>query len=109
MFLQKDVQVNIALPMRTYINYAKDNSYKLLLVMKGFRSVNETLKQEAPTPYFIFKNEVYDVKFRGKYTQHFENKIQGKIREEKEKVYLGNIYIFENGAFKEIWRELPLD
>lgn len=95
------------LPMNRYISYAESNGYKLFLVMNGYANLNETLNQLAETPYFAINNEFYDVSNRTKYTSYFENELMDLPKETKHKEYPGNLFFFEKGVFKDVYRELP--
>jgi hypothetical protein len=95
------------LPMNVYKNYAETNGYKLFLVMNGYVKLNETLDQHAEVPYFSIDNEFYGVSNRTKYSNYFENELMGIPKDTKHKTYPGNLFFFENGEFKNVYRELP--
>ncbi len=95
------------LPMNVYKSYAETNGYKLFLVMNGYAKLNETLDQHAEIPYFSIDNEHYGVSNRSKYSNYFENELMGLPKETKHKAYPGNIFFFENGEFKNVYKELP--
>lgn len=91
------------LPMRSYINWAEDNGYQLFLVMNGFGSLNTTLIQKAPTPYFAIDSEYYKTKNRTKYTRRFTE----ELLSQKRKIEDGNLYFFIGDTLDKIERELP--
>lgn len=88
-------------PMRSYLDYAKENGYKLFLVMNGFGNLSSTLDQSAPTPYFAIDSEHYQTKYRSKYTRQFINELLSRDIEFKEKEYLGNLFFFQGTKYLE--------
>jgi hypothetical protein len=94
-------------PLVTYENYAKQNGYKLFLVMDGYANLNETLEQSVSSALFSINNEYYNSKFRATYSRYFENEISNKPRNEKEQDYLGNIYFFKYNQIEKITNDLP--
>lgn len=95
------------LPMNVYKSYAETNGYKLYLVMNGYADLNTTLDQKVEVPYFSIDNDYYGVSSRAKYSSYFENELMNLPRETKHKEYLGNLFFFENGEFKNAYKELP--
>lgn len=95
------------LPMNVYKSYAETNGYKLFLVMNGYAKLNETLDQMVEVPYFAIDNDFYGVTNRSKYSTYFENELMGFPKETKHKEYPGNLFFFENGEFKNVYKELP--
>ncbi len=93
-------------PISTYIDYAKENGYKLFLVMNGFRDIQSTLDQFAPTPYFVINSKYYNTKYRSKYTRRFENELLNRDKNYKDKKYYGNLYFFKGSHLVEIKRHL---
>jgi hypothetical protein len=94
-------------PLFTYENYAKNNGYKLFLVMDGYADLYETLEQPFTSILFSINNEYYNSKYRITYSRYFENEITNKPREEKRKDYLGNIYFFKFNNLEKIVNDLP--
>jgi len=94
-------------PLYIYENYAKENNYKLFLVMDGYGNLSESTKEVLNVPLFSIDNEYYDKKMRGTCTRYFENDMLGRDLKYKEKSYLGNLFFFENGELVSISRELP--
>ena len=94
-------------PLFNYKNYAQKNGYKLFLVMDGYANLNETLEQPFSGILFSINNEYYNSKYRATYSRYFENEITNKPKENKEKVYLGNIYFFKYNQIEKIVNELP--
>ncbi len=93
--------------MSTYIDYAKENGYKLFLVMNGFRDIQSTLDQFAPTPYFVIDSKYYNAKYRTKYIRKFENELLNRDENYKDKKYYGNLYFFKGSNLVEIKKHLP--
>ena len=95
------------LPMNVYISYAEANDYQLFLVMDGYGQLNKTLDQDAEVPYFTIDNEFYGVTNRTKYSNYFKNDLMNLPKETKHKEYPGDLLFFENGEFKNVYKELP--
>ncbi|MDD3459051.1 MAG: hypothetical protein PHO74_06205 [Weeksellaceae bacterium] len=95
------------LPMNVYINYAEKQDSKLFLVMNSYGGIDVTLSQMAETPYFVIDNSYYNSNIRGKYTRYFENELMGLPKETKHKDYPGNLFFFEKGVFKNVYKNLP--
>lgn len=99
----------LCLPMSNYENFAKENNYKLFLVMSGFGNLNETTKQRSEVftaPLFSIDNDFYDSNIRNNYTRYFENDLRGIARKEKPK-WEGALFFFESGKLVSVNRELP--
>jgi hypothetical protein len=94
-------------PLRIYELYAAQHGYDLFLVMNGYRELDATLEQPVCSPLYAIDCKHYDTKFRSNYTRYFENELAGKPMKEKEKVYLGNLFFFNDGKLEKILIELP--
>ncbi len=82
-------------PINNYIEYSKENGFKLFLVMNGFGNISSTLDQSSNTPYFAIDQAFYNSKYRSKYNRRFENELLGRDLDFKEKEYNGNLFFFE--------------
>lgn len=94
-------------PMMIYENYAKENGYKLFLVMNGYANLSETLNQPYSSTLFSINNEYYKSNYRNTYIRYFENEISNKPLDYKSKEYLGNLFFFEKDALVKVLDELP--
>ncbi|MEP7197102.1 MAG: hypothetical protein ABI851_11340 [Saprospiraceae bacterium] len=94
-------------PLFVYENYAKENGYKLFLVMNGYAHLNETLEQHVSTTLFSIDNEYYKSNYRSTYMRYFENELSSKPIDTKVKEFLGNIYFFKSNQLEKIIKELP--
>lgn len=70
-------------PLVFYENYARDNNYKLFMVMNGYTNLDATIKQAISNPLFVIDNFYYDEKISYKYTRYFENELTGNPLKEK--------------------------
>jgi hypothetical protein len=93
-------------PLKSYIENANKNGYKLFLVMTGFGNLAYTLRQSAPTHYFAIDSKYYEKKFRTIYSRMFENDFLNRELDFKEKEYQGNIFYFEGDTLVEIKQSL---
>jgi hypothetical protein len=96
-------------PLSVYEDFAGKNGYQLFLVMNGYTSLNETLKQPISGVLFVIDNDYYNEKHNYKYTRYFENDLTNKPLKEKAKQYDGNLYFFRGDSLVQILRELPED
>jgi len=96
-------------PMYVYENYAKNNGYKLFLVMNGYGSLYETLEQRInfTGPLFSIDNDFYNSNIRNNYSRFFENDLQGIAIKTRQKEYLGNLFFFKKDQLEKITRDLP--
>ncbi|HLF51031.1 hypothetical protein [Flavobacterium sp.] len=94
-------------PLMVYENYAKENGYKLFLVMDGFGNLNEALAQPITSPLFAIDSYHYQKKFRATYSRYFENDLTNKPFTEKNKEYLGSLFFFKEDKLEKILKELP--
>lgn len=94
-------------PMMIYENYAKENGYKLFLVMNGYANLSETLNQPYSSTLFSVNNEYYKSNYRNTYQRYFENEISNKPLDFKSKEYLGNLFFFEKNILVKVLHELP--
>lgn len=82
------------LPLAYYENFAKENNYKLYMVMSGYYDLYKTLDQESTSPLYAIDDKYYNTKYSGKYLRMFENEISGKPLDEKRTSY-NSFYFFE--------------
>lgn len=97
------------LPMSNYENFAKENNYKLFLVMNAYNRMNDTTKQRSEVftaPLFAIDNDFYNSNIRNNYTRFFENDLREIGRNEKPK-WDGGLFFFENGKLVSVNNELP--
>lgn len=95
------------LPLGVYESYAEKNGYKLFLIMNGYSSIYKTIVQKPESQLFSINVDYYKAKIRAKYIRYFENELMGNPKKMKSKEYYGNIFFFEYGEFKNVYRELP--
>lgn len=95
------------LPLSIYENYAKENNYKLFLVMNGYIHLEETTKQPLKNQLYSIDYECYNTNIRQIYSTYFINEIQNKTMSNKNSEYQGNIFIFEYEQLKKVLLLLP--
>lgn len=74
--------------------------------MVSYLHLGQTTEQNFKSPLFVIDNDYYNEKKKSKYFVYFENELMGKPKNEKYN-YLGSLYFFENGIFKNVYKELP--
>ncbi|WP_144283209.1 hypothetical protein [Chryseobacterium echinoideorum] len=97
------------LPMSNYEKFAKENNYKLFLVMNGYGHVEETTKQRSEVftePLYSINNEAYNSNTRWKYSRYFENELRGIDKKSKPK-WEGGLYFFNYDKLEKVMQDLP--
>lgn len=97
------------LPMSNYEKYAKENNYKLFLVMNGYGHLDETTKQRSEVftePLYSISNEAYNSNTRWKYSRYFENELRGIDKKSKSK-WEGSLYFFNYDKLEKVMQDLP--
>lgn len=98
------------LPMSTYEKYARENGYRLFLVMSGYGNLKETTKQRSEVftaPLYAMDSDYYGSKIRMTYNKHFENDLLGQPHKTKNE-WQGNLYFFEKDQWVKTTLELPV-
>lgn len=94
-------------PISVYEDFALKNGYQLFLVLNGFANLVETLDQKISNPLFVIDNDYYHEERNYKYSRYFENELINKPLKEKNNIYMGNLYFFEEDSLVQILKELP--
>jgi hypothetical protein len=86
----------------TYLeNYAKDNGYKLYMIMSDYAFLYLTLKQDFTSPLYSIDQEYYGTKFSSKSSRMFVNDITGKPLKDKIKVKdFATFFFYNNGILE---------
>ena len=95
-------------PMSTYEKFAKENGYRLFLVMEGFGNLNETTKQRSAVftaPLYAIDAGYYQTKYSWNFSKYFENDLRGQPLKTKNE-WAGSLYFFENGNLVKVTRDL---
>lgn len=93
-------------PMIVYERFAKENGYKLFLVMNGFGNIDETMKQRNSfeSPLYAIDATAYPTVYRSKYALMFKKDLANDPNYEPG--YFGLMF-FENGRFVKTLSDLP--
>ena len=97
------------LPMSTYEKYAKDNGYKLFLVMSGYGNLQETTKQRSEVfteTLYAIDSDYYETRFNSTFHKYFTNDLRELNRKAKPE-WEGSLYFFEKDKLLKVTRELP--
>lgn len=89
-------------PLTDYIDFAKENDYKLFFVMDGYMYLRETLEglNSNPSPVFVINRNTDESNFKPSYVSRFENRLNVKIIIKEKKITCFNCLLyFENGNF----------
>ena len=87
---------SFCLPMSNYENFAKENGYKLFLVMEGYGHLHETTAQRSKIfteTLYAIDNDYYKSWYSVRFHRFFENDIRGLDRKSKPN-WEGSLYFF---------------
>lgn len=93
-------------PLYVYENWAKENDYKLFLVMVSYANIEETLLQNISSQLYVIDSNYYGNGPFGKYVGYFENELKSLDIKTKEDCN-GGLFFFKNGEFVNNLNELP--
>src|SRR5690606_4354132 len=93
-------------PLYVYENWAKENDYKLFLVMVSYANIEETLLQNISSQLYVIDSNYYGNGPFGKYVGYFENELKSLDIKTKEN-WNGGLFFFKNGKFVNNLMELP--
>ena len=93
----------------TYLeNYAKENDYKLYMVMSDYTYLFLTLKQKYTSPLYSIDQEYYNTKLSSKSARMFVNDITGKPLNDRISVKeFASYFFYENGVLVQATKKLP--
>jgi hypothetical protein len=97
------------LPMSNYERFAKENNYKLFLVMEGYAKLNKTTEQRSEVfqePLYSIDNDAYNSWYSIRYHRLFENELRGIERKSKPE-WEGSLYFFNYDKLEKVTSELP--
>lgn len=97
------------LPMSNYERFAKENNYRLFLVMEGYSHLNKTTEQRSEVfkqPLYSIDNDFYNSWFSVRYHRLFANELRGIEKTAKPK-WEGGLYFFNYDKLEKITRDLP--
>lgn len=90
------------LPMYMYENWAKENGYKLFLVMYNVSNFRETLSQNPSEQIYVADYDYYKKRIPSK---QFKNGLKGLPVKQRYK-FEGSLFVFKNGVYQATYREL---
>ena len=97
------------LPMSNYERFAKENNYKLFLVMEGYSQLQKTTEQRSEVfrePLYSIDNDFYNSWYSVRYHRLFENELRG-IEKKAKPDWEGSLYFFNYDKLEKVTRELP--
>lgn len=97
------------LPMSNYERFAKENNYKLFLVMEGYGSLSKTTIQRSEVfqePLYSIDNDSYNSWYSVRYHRLFENELRG-IEKKAKPNWEGNLFFFNFDKLEKVTNELP--
>lgn len=93
-------------PLYVYENWAKNNNYKLFLVMSSYFNLDYTLAESYQSQLYVMDSNYSGKQLKRRYVTYFQNELKGLDRKAKED-WNGGLFFFENGEFVKNLRELP--
>ncbi|MCU7617375.1 hypothetical protein NZ698_09210 [Chryseobacterium sp. PBS4-4] len=97
------------LPMSNYEKFAKENNYKLFLVMEGYAKLDKTTEQRSEVfqePLYSIDNDSYNSWYSIRYHRLFANELRGIERKSKPD-WEGSLYFFNYDKLEKVTSELP--
>jgi len=97
------------LPMSNYERFAKENNYKLFLVMEGYAKLDKTTEQRSEVfqePLYSIDNDSYNSWYSIRYHRLFANDLRGIARKSKPE-WEGSLYFFNYDKLEKVTSELP--
>ena len=82
-------------------NYAKENNYKLFLIMDSYYKLNEATSQNINSILFAINNDAYDIKKSRKYSEVFKTEL-GYYTVASKKEYRGRYMFFKRDKMIDI-------
>lgn len=93
-------------PLYVYENWAKQNNYKLFLVMSSYFNLDYTLAENYESQLYVMDSNYFGKQLSRRYKTYFDNELRGLAHNAKED-WNGGLFFFENGEFVKNLRELP--
>lgn len=97
------------LPMSNYEAFAKENNYKLFLVMEGYAHLYKTTEQRSEVfkeQLYSIDNDFYNSWYSVRYHRLFENELRG-IEKKAKPTWEGSLYFFNYDTLEKVTRDLP--
>ena len=97
------------LPMSNYESFAKENGYKLFLVMEGYSHLQKTIGQRSSvftSSLYSIDNDFYNSWYSVRFSRFFENELRGINKKEKPD-WTGSLFFFEYDNLQKVSRDLP--
>ena len=97
------------LPMSNYERFAKENNYKLFLVMEGYSYLKKTTEQRSEVfkeTLYSIDNESYNSWYSIRYHRLFENELRG-IEKKAKPDWEGSLYFFNYDQLEKVTKDLP--
>lgn len=97
------------LPMSNYERFAKENNYKLFLVMEGYAQLQKTTEQRSEVfkePLYSIDNDSYNSWYSVRYQRLFANELRG-IEKKAKPEWEGSLYFFNYDKLEKVTRDLP--
>ena len=97
------------LPMSNYERFAKENNYKLFLVMEGYGHLSQTTQQRSQVftePLYSIDNDYYKSWYSVRFHRLFENELRGIDKKSKPE-WEGSLYFFNYDKLEKVTRDLP--
>ncbi|MCD1115616.1 hypothetical protein [Chryseobacterium turcicum] len=97
------------LPMSNYERFAKENNYKLFLVMEGYAHLYKTTGQRSEVfkeQLYSIDNDFYNSWYSVRYHRLFENELR-RIEKKAKPTWEGSLYFFNYDTLEKVTKDLP--
>ena len=100
------------IPLSVFEQYANDNGYNIIFVLRDYYKLGNTLEQNIAHPIFVIDNDYYQENRRFIYERYFLNDLLGnptkmKYKDMPEELQMASLFFYEKGKLVEALQKLP--
>ena len=100
------------IPLSVYEQYANDNGYNIIFVLRDYHELGKTLEQNIAHPIFVIDNDYYHENRRFIYERYFLNDLLGnptktKYKDIPEELQMASLFFYEKGKLVKTLNKLP--
>lgn len=100
------------IPLSVFEQYANDNGYNIIFVLRDYYKLGNTLEQNIAHPIFVIDNDYYQENRRFIYERYFLNDLLGnptkmKYKDMPEELQMVSLFFYEKGELVKTLQKLP--
>lgn len=100
------------IPLSVYEQYANDNGYSIIFVLRDYYKLGNSLEQDIAHPLFVIDNDFYHENRRFIYERYFLNDLLGnptkmKYKDMPEEQQMASLFFYEKGNLVKTLQKLP--